>query len=207
MSYKLVANWFVRNLANIITAVGIKFCFVLAWVVIYHPERTDLILGLLLLIYATDYLDGKAANRFGKSDLGGMLDRIRDKLAVFAVVAFLIRDGRVHISFKIVSIPVAVIEAALIYYMIKEWKKKVGTDTVKVANGRGPGQIKMFIQSAALFLCVANVVVEPRMGHAYHVWATIILNILFAVAIFYAVKSYISHRDRCNKKMSAPRQA
>jgi len=196
-------GWFLRNLANLITSVGVALCVVLLWVIICHPERIDWILYLLSLIFVTDYLDGKAARRFGESYLGGALDRLRDKFAIFNVVLFLIRDGRVHLSFKIVSVPVAVIEAALIFYMVKEWRKKVDASTVKSANKRGPGQIKMFLQSAAMFLCIANVIVEPHMGQTYHICATIILNVLFAFAIFFAVKSFISHRNRCNKQMSA----
>jgi len=193
-------GWFLRNLANTITIFGILLCAILTGVVCFYPERTDWILELLSGIFATDYLDGKTARRFGESRLGAALDRIRDKHAIFNVLIFLIRDGRVHISYKMVSVPMGIIEAALIYYMVKEWRNKIDIATAKVANKRGPGQIKMFLQSATMFLVVANVIVEPQMGYAYHVCATVVLNVLFAFAIFFGAKSFINHRNRCNSK-------
>jgi len=197
VTYKQIRAWVFRNLANFVTALRFPFCFVLFWVVVCHPDRTITILSLVTGALLTDFFDGKTARYFKiVSALGGAMDRLADKLLLADMFIFLIRDGRIHLSLKIITVHIAVVETALLVYWLLGARKKMDVSTVKKIGKYGPGQVKMFLVSVAILLCLLNLVVEERWGAEYHFWATVFLNIMFLVSLFFAVKSVLAHRAR-----------
>ncbi len=198
-------NWFFRNLANIVTLSAFPLCFVLLWVIISHRDQTVTILILVTSVFLTDFFDGKIArNISGTSKFGGAADRLRDKLLLGIMFLFLILDGRIHLSLKIITVPLAVVETALLVYWFIGLKKKMDVSTVKSSMSRfGHGQIKMFLLSIAILLCLLNIIIEERWGLGYHLWSTFFLNSIFLVSLFYAVKSFISHRIKYSRHVSA----
>lgn len=198
MKYKLDREWFLRNRANFISWARILLCAFLLWPIFCHPEwLLTVIFPLMVIAASTDKLDGFLARRWGiVSELGGMLDRIGDKCFALDVCAFLIADGRINISLKILSVPVAVIETALSVYLFNGVKKGMDVSTIKVKGKYGPGQIKMFLLSIASNLCLLNIIVEEHFGNGYHVWATVFLNLMFASSIYFGVKSFLSHHAK-----------
>jgi len=197
MNFNKILSWFRLNLANIITLSAFPLCIALLWVVIVHRDWTKVILGLLLGIFLTDFLDGKVA-RYLKivGSFGSAADRLRDKLVLGIMFLFLILDERIHISLKIVTIPIAVLETILLILWFMGVQRKLDVSAGKY------GKIKMFLISIALLLCIMNLVVEERWGVGYHLWATSVLNVMFVVSIFFAVRSFLGHRTQYLKQLS-----
>lgn len=196
-------NWFFRNLANFITLLGFPLCFILAWVVMVHRDWTVTTLLLVTGVLLTDFLDGKVARYFKVvSEFGGAADRLRDKLFLGIMFVFLILDGRIHFSLKMITISVAVVETALLVYWCMGIIKKMDVSTPKSTGGYGPGQIKMFLLSCAILLLCLNLIVEEKWGQKYHFWATIFLNVMFVVSLFFAVKSFLANRAKYHKQLS-----
>ena len=76
---------------------------------------------LFLAISLTDWLDGQVARHFKIiSVFGAAADRLRDKLVMGIMFLFLILDGRIHVSLKIVTVPCAAIEIALLMIWFAE---------------------------------------------------------------------------------------
>jgi len=191
-------NWFFRNLANLITLTGFPMCFVLLWVVVLHRERTLTMLLLVTGVLLTDLFDGLVARYFGTaSDLGGALDRLRDKLLLGIVFLFLILDGRIHLTLKMITVPLAVVETALLVYWFKGVRRKLDV------SAGGWGKRKMNLLVAGILLCLLNIIVEERWGPEYNLISTIVLNALFVVSLFFGVKSFLGHKADYLKKLSA----
>ena len=196
-------GWFFRNIANFITILRIPICLVLFWVIIYHRDCTPTILLLVTGALLTDFFDGKTARYLNiVSAFGGAMDRLADKIFLVDMFVFLILDGRIHISLKIITMSTAVVETALLVYWFMGIRKRIDVSTVKPIGKYGPGQIKMFLVSVAILLCLLNIVVEERWGQEYHLYATIFLNLMFAVSFIFAVKSFLSHRAKYNSHLS-----
>jgi phosphatidylglycerophosphate synthase len=196
-------SWLYRNIANMITLLGFPLCFILLWIVIYHREWTIRMLLLVTLVFVTDFLDGFVARRLRiVSKFGGAADRLRDKLLLGIMFVFLILDGRIHISMKIITMNLAVVETALLVIWFMGLRKKMDVSTIKSTdkNKYGHGQIKMFLLSIAIFLLCINLIVEERWGQEYHLWATIFLNSMFIFSLFFAVKSFLGHRAKYNSQ-------
>jgi phosphatidylglycerophosphate synthase len=198
-------GFFYRNTANLVTWTRIALCILLLWPIIWHKEWVlTVIFPLMAVAGLTDKLDGLLARKLGiVSRFGGALDRLADKLFLADVFVFLISDGRIHISQKAIVVPLAVVETMLLVYWFLGLKKKMDVSAVKPKIGYGPGQIKMFLLSVATLLVLLNIVVEEYWGRGYHLWATVLLNIMFAVSLFFAVKSFIAHRIKYHKQQQS----
>ena len=193
------SSWVVRNCnaANLITLAGVVLCFVLLWVIAIHKEWTLTMLFLVVGVVVSDLIDGPVARHYGTvSDFGGALDRLRDKLLLGIMFLFLILDGRVHITLKIITVPMAVVETALLVYWFKGVRRKMN-----VSAGVW-GKVKMDLLSAGILLCLLNIIVEERWGSRYHLYATIALNLLFAFSLFFGVKSFLGHKAKYRKQLS-----
>jgi len=190
-------GWFYRNCANIVTMLRFPICFVLLWVVIYHREWTSLILLLVTGACFTDWLDGCLAKGLKiTSRFGAAADRLGDKLLLGIMFLFLILDGRIHITLKIITVPMAVLETMLLLIWFMGVKRKMDVATVKSTGKYGPGQIKMGLMSAGILFCLVNLTVEESWGPGYNLYATTLINIMFAISLFFAVKSYIAHKAK-----------
>ena len=191
-------SWFFRNAANMITLLGFPLCSVLLWVVCTHREWTWTILALVTAVLLTDFFDGIVA-RYLKvvSKFGAAADRLRDKLLLGVVFLFLILDGRIHITLKIITIPMAVVETSLLVLWFMGVRKNID-----VSAGQF-GKIKMFLMSIAILLLCLNLIIEERWGQGYHIWATTLLNLMFLVSLIFAVKSFIVHRIKYRKQLKS----
>ena len=104
-------SWFFRNIANIVTLLGLKLCFWLLWLVIFHRDWILSIFFLVGGILLTDLLDGSLARGLKiVSAFGGAMDRLRDKLLLGIVFFFLLSDQGVDLGVKIIIIVLLVLE-------------------------------------------------------------------------------------------------
>ena len=150
----------------------------------------------------TDFLDGFLARSLKiVSKFGGAADRLGDKILLGIVFLFLILDERIHITLKIITVPLVVVETALLVIWFMGVKRKMDVSTTKSTGKYGPGQIKMALMSAAILFCLANLVVEERWGPKYNLYATIAINLIFAISFFFAIKSYIGHRAKYRSQL------
>lgn len=195
-------SWLYRNIANFVTALRFPISAYFIYVAVRHREQVCLLLCLFGGACLTDWLDGFLATLLGiKSRIGGAMDRGADKLLLVGMFLFLILDERVHLSLKIITFPLAAVETGLLVYLLMGIKQKIDVSTVKSKSRYGPGQIKMALLCAAMFVCLLNIIVQEHWGKAYDHWATILLNFLMlALALWFGVKSFLAHRaKRCEQ--------
>jgi phosphatidylglycerophosphate synthase len=197
------SGWFLKNLANFITLFGFPLCLVLLWVVISHRDWIFTIFFLVIGVLLTDYFDGKTA-RYLKttSEFGGAADRLRDKFLLGVMFAFFIIDERTHLSLKITVIPLIIIETLLLGMWFKGLAKGKDVSTPKSLGKRGPGQIKMFLMSVTILLCLVNIMAEEKWNRDYHLPVTIILDLMFAISFWFAIKSFLGHRAKYRTQLS-----
>jgi CDP-diacylglycerol---glycerol-3-phosphate 3-phosphatidyltransferase len=83
-------NQFFQNLANIVTILGIFSAIALALVLSLYPSALWLAVILAAATVFTDLYDGHLARKFNiKSELGAVLDRIRDKIFICSALILL----------------------------------------------------------------------------------------------------------------------
>ena len=98
-------NQLKKNLANIITLIGLGLAIWLLVIAINNPEQLWLIFLLGGIVAFTDLIDGRLAKHLDiKSDFGSFLDRLRDRVFIYpALIIF-----TWHHRWKLTDLPPAV---------------------------------------------------------------------------------------------------
>ncbi len=181
------SSWLYRNLANIITMTGLKLCFALLWVVIFHREWTITIFYLVGGILLTDFLDGPIA-RWSQtvSNFGSGMDRLRDKFFQLTMFSFFLLDPRVDPLLKGVIYPLIIIELLLLAVLFLGAKKNAN-----VSAGIW-GKAKMFVVSIGILACSGVIIAKDR-GLAVPSYVVQILFIILLVSLYLAIMSFKKH--------------
>ena len=180
-------NWFFRNLANLITIIGLKLSFALLWVVVFHRGWTVTIFLLVAGVLLTDFLDGSVARYFGIiSKLGAAMDRLRDKIFQLTMFSFFVMDPRVDPWLKVAVYPLIVIEMLLLAIWFLEVRRK--TD----ASAGIWGKAKMFLVSIGILACPAIIIAKEH-GLKVPFFTTHVLFMVFAVSFCLAAMSFKKH--------------
>lgn len=80
-------NQLKKNLANIITLIGLGLAIWLLVIAVNNPEQLWLIFLLAWFVALTDFVDGRIAKNLDiKSDFGSLLDGLRDRVFIYPVL-------------------------------------------------------------------------------------------------------------------------
>jgi cardiolipin synthase len=142
-------------------------------------ERPALQLGIVGLVAASDFFDGKLARRFGGSRAGAVLDPIADKLFMAAAFFTVARAGVLH-PLEIVGVLARDIVAALGYVGAWLLRRPVALPA------RAGGKIVTALQLLTLVAFIARSPLVRRMA-----WAT-------AAVGLYAIWDYGRAAARAN---------
>jgi phosphatidylglycerophosphate synthase len=202
MTGRMVANWVLRNTANLITLIGFKLCFVLLWAVIFHRDQATMILFLVSGILLTDFIDGPVARYLetkghvgSVSSFGAAIDRLRDKFFQFTMFSYFLLDPRFDHRLKGAIYPLIVMEIALLAIWFLGVRRRMN-----VAAGRW-GKYKMFLMSIGIIACPASIVAQEH-GIAVPSSVTQILLWIFIVSLFLAIMSFIKHVAKYREHLS-----
>lgn len=197
-----IKSLFFKNIANIITAIGLILCVWLVVVMISDPECLWLILILAGLIGLSDLLDGIVARYLKiKSDFGSALDRLRDKIFICPTLIILFchywRKTFQSLLLGTLSatlvIGVIFIESLLLFAWFLGLSKKLDVGANRY------GQIKMFLQFIAVIIWLISLAIEKYCGLPVVKFSIYLIDVILAVTIYYGLKSLDGYYQRYYK--------
>lgn len=182
------SGWFFRNTANAVTLFGFALCFPLLWLVVGHREKIWTILFLASAVFLTDLLDGKLARRLKIiTRFGSAADRLRDKVVLAIMFAFLILDQRVDPWIKGVTCLLVLVEACLLVLWI------IGVVKRMDVSASWWGKVKMFLMSVGILICLFCLAVEEYWRVKLPFIIIAILCAAFMVSFVLGAKSFTAH--------------
>jgi phosphatidylglycerophosphate synthase len=189
-------NWCFRNLANIITGIRIKLCFLLIFLGIFHREQMGWIFFWGMVVLLTDGLDGFVARRFEiVSKFGASLDRFADKLFEFTMFAIILTDSHFDVWLKASIYPMVVIEVLLLVVWYLGVVKKMD-----VSAGIW-GKLKMCYVSTGIMACPLVIIVSEHDGTSIPFFMTQILILIFMISFGFGVMSFKKHISQYREQL------
>ncbi|MCX6721876.1 MAG: CDP-alcohol phosphatidyltransferase family protein [Candidatus Staskawiczbacteria bacterium] len=186
-------RWLLTNLANIITGLGIKFCFGLLWLVVFYPEKTFAILSLAGVVILSDWADGVVARYFENkgyhgsvSNFGKGMDRFRDKFFQLTMFSYFLPHKQIDSLLEWAICPFMIVETFLLLLLFLGIKRK--TDVAAGAWGKA----KMVLTSIGILACMAVIMVKERGTKVPH-YIDQLLFLIFVISLGLAVMSLIKH--------------
>jgi len=197
-------NWLFQNLANLITMVRLIFSVWLVILAIYS-QQLFLMFILVILCGIADYADGSVARRYGiESKIGGFLDRMADKIFICLTITILIwrylPQVEVDVFWRFLTVGlVAVIILLEVFLVISGILGAIkGLDI----SSNQWGRLKMVFQSVAVFLWFLSLVIEFDLKIKIFFFSICLIDTIFIVAIYLAIKSIDSYYQRWEQKFN-----
>lgn len=197
-------NWLFQNLANLITTARLIFS---AWLVILaiYSQQLFLVFILVILCGITDYADGLVARRYGiESKTGGFLDRMADKIFICPTLLILIwrylPQIEVDIFWRFLTVGLVVVIILLEVFLAISGI--LGAIKGLDISSNQWGRLKMVFQSAAVFLWFLFLVIEFDLKIKIFFFSIYLIDTIFIVAIYLAIKSIDSYSQRWEQKFN-----
>jgi phosphatidylglycerophosphate synthase len=182
-------EWYKLNRANFITALGLVFTSLLLVEVIKRPENLGTITIYYLLSGLSDFLDGKVARGFNiESNLGAVIDPIRDKLLFCPSLAILVYQysPRFHFSIFALIVAVAILEiTTLVMACLGLYLHVKGTIRVDISSSKS-GKNKTFCAFITGLLIIFYVTANSKLAE---VASLSLIYLGFILMIYWGIKS------------------
>lgn len=181
-----------------ITALGLIITVWLLMVAITNPEQLWLILVLSGLVGLSDLLDGWIARRLKiESSIGGVLDRLRDKIFICPILIILvwpwhwstIESGILTFT-KALIVLIILIEFFLILMGIVGLVKRLDV------RANPFGKRKMFCQFVAVYLWLLSLVAERYLGLSPAHLSIYLIDLILCAVIYLGLKSFEGYWER-----------
>ncbi len=198
-------RWIQKNLANLITGFGFFLVLWLIMVIIYDPERLWLAFILFLVAGITDFLDGKIARKLNiTSDVGKLLDRIRDKFLVCSVfpLLFWYHWPKEEDFFFPTTITLALVAGIMIVELFLLVAGFVGTIKRWNVGASQAGKVKMFAEFIVIAFWFSSLAVDKYFQLNLFFYLVYILDAMLAVVLFFSIKSLGGYCHRYEIKSS-----
>ena len=181
------------NIPNLITISRLLMAVVL-FVLIEANGWWKTATALFLIAAATDFLDGYIARRYGLvTPLGRILDPFADKIIICGSFVFLLSDGGTDAKSGVTAwIVVVVLAREMFVTSLRGFLEKRGQDFSAALSGK----LKMFLQCAAVSLCLLSMDTEIRERFADLV---LIRDITLWTAVAITVISGVEYSIRATK--------
>ncbi|MDO8592766.1 MAG: CDP-alcohol phosphatidyltransferase family protein [bacterium] len=191
-------GWFEQNSANLITSVRLVCSFCIIFLGINRPEMIVIMFCLILMATISDFLDGRIArSKKIVSTFGGFLDRLADKLFICSGIIIIIwRYWPINNLHPLAEIVTEGIGATLILLELILISSSIVGIIYKLSIASNKfGKIKMTLESAAVIFWFLALILNRYYWFDMEL-AIIIINVLLALAVFYAVKSLGGYYQR-----------
>lgn len=197
-----LGKWFFNNLANIITTMRLIFS---VWVVILAVCGQQLFLMFVLVVLCglTDVIDGWLARRYQiESQIGGILDRLADKIFICPTILILI--GRFLPEAKMVAFWRFLTVGLVVVIILLEILLMIG-GVLGVVRGLNIssnqwGRKKMVFQSAAVLLWFLSLLIESCLKIRIFCFSIYFINAICVIAVYLAVKSIKGYFQRWERR-------
>ncbi len=199
-------NWLWKNLANIVTAFGFFLVLWLVVVVIYDPDRLWLAFLLFLAAGLTDFLDGKIARRYNlTSNVGKLLDRVRDKILVCSILPllFLYHWPEKESFFLATTITLALVAGIMLIELFLLIAGFVGVARGKDVGASNAGKVKMFAEFIVIafwFLCLN---IDKYTGLNLFGYSVYLIDAMLAFVLYYSINSLGDYCHRYAEKRNS----
>lgn len=150
-------------------------------------NHMKILIGLVIIIALTDYLDGLLARRWNvQSELGAKLDAIADKVLVIGLLTILVIQKKIFLYILILESIIAFLN---LYFYFKKG----------IANSLMIGKIKTWIIFITIVLGISDImVVNWNLPIQFFIILTVIFQIFTLVAY---IKSYIDFKSKKKRLM------
>jgi len=207
---EIIKRTLFKNIANMITIIGIILSIWLAIIIFENPKQLWLIFVFSTIIGLTDFFDGKTARYFSiKSVFGGSLDRLRDKIficLILIVLAFCYNTENysqslsLAIATQVLVLLVTLMELLQLILMLTSLIKKINI----FANQYG--RIKMFIQFFVLIIWMIPLSLDRYYGMHLMQFCIYLVDGLIIVIIYYLTRSIRCYCLRYNEAKNLPKK-
>lgn len=199
---KRLRKWFFNNLANIITTMRLIFS---VWVVILAVCGQQLFLMFVLVVLCglTDVIDGWLARRYQiESQIGGILDRLADKIFICPTILILI--GRFLPEAKIVAfwrfLTVGLVAVIILLEIFLVIGGILGVVRGMDISSNQWGRKKMVFQSTAVLLWFSSLLIESCLKIRIFRFSIYFINAICVTAVYLAVKSVKGYFQRWERR-------
>jgi len=192
INYSGTKEVFRKNLANIVTILGIIGAIWLLVVIVVYPEELWLILTLAVCVGLTDFIDGLIARSLKiESPLGSALDRIRDKLFIPPTLVFLVwyywptKDHSVIMTTLTAALVICLVAIEIV--LLAGWV--FGLLTERSVQSNQYGRTKMFLQFIIVIVWFISLLVGKYTDFQVIGFSLYFINALLIVTIYFAARS------------------
>ncbi len=195
-------DWLFKNLANMLTVIGLLMAVWLLIVAISNPEQLWLMLLLTVLIGLTDFFDGKLAKRLQiESTLGKALDRLRDKIFICPVLVILAwrylplqNLSVVFNTFTIALISLIILIECLLFSALIFGITK----NLDIASNKF-GKAKMFCEFILILIWLIILNIEKYFSIPVDGFSIYVIDIILIVTAYLAVKSIEGYSQKYHR--------
>lgn len=169
---------------NLLSILRILLVLPAGYFLIYQRDNITVISAILLLMFASDLLDGYIARKFNQvSELGIIIDPIADKAAVAVIAIILFLQGRIETWFFIVIVARDLLILAFGLYLKN--RKKI------VLMSNFPGKAAVFSIGIILLLTIINAEKSELLST--------LISYLYYISVIIIIYSLIIYLNRFHK--------
>jgi len=196
-------SWFMKNLANIVTAFGFFLTLWLIVVIVYDPNRLWLAFLLFLTAGITDFIDGKIARKLNiVSDVGKLLDRTRDKILVCSIfpLLFWYHWPQTENFFLATTITLALIICITLIEVFLFVAGAIGTVKGWDIASNKFGKIKMFSEFIVITFWFLSLSIDKYTKIETFQYLIYLIDLILAIILYFSIKSLGGYCQRYNIK-------
>jgi len=185
-------GWFIQNLANLITVLGLISSLWLFIIGVSYPDMLWLVLVLGIVAGLSDFLDGKIARRLNiRTPFGVTMDRIRDKIFVCLTLGLLAWQYRPNNGNRILSTLTETLVVLIIILEILIFSTHVyGLYKKNNVSAGQNGKIKMFGEFFAIAFWLISLNIDKYFSlNSFSYIAYLVASVLIA-SFFFGAKGF-----------------
>ena len=202
-------SWWIENLANIITGLGIVSSFLFLIAAISEPKNILKITIFAFVAGITDFIDGPVARKLGtESILGSYMDRVRDRILIYPgviILGFQHKDEIILFEILVALVISLFVFEALIFRIgtVALWWHIKGRDMDLAVNKWG--KKKIFTGFLVIFIFIGSLALNSLSIQAlkYSIW---IIYLGLGLMVHWSIVSWKEYQYRERKERSKDAQ-
>lgn len=184
-----------KNIANIITTIGLLATVWLLLVGLTNPEELWLILILAGVVILSDVLDGFVARNLKiQSTLGKVLDPLRDKLFICSLLAILVWHWQ--FKFELKTFTGAVVITVILNNILSIFAGLVGLLNKIDISPNIYGKRKTFLQFLAIGIWLISLAMEKYLEFSLTSFSIYLIDSLLLISIYLGIRSLEDYGKR-----------
>jgi len=200
----LYKKYFVQNLANFITVLGLIGAIWLLVICISNPEQLWLILILTSGVGLTDFVDGLMARYLKiESKFGSALDRLRDKVFICPLMIILVwhyYESLKTLSIVVITLTISLVSSLVLIEVLLFIAWLIGLIKKLDVSSNRYGRIKMFLEFLIVIFWLFSLTIKKYFGFHLFRFSIYLIDLILFVAIYFAIRSLDEYYKRYSNK-------